>query len=219
MATDANPSENPATGNIEQPVKAITDVLKEIREARAKVIAARGAGVVLTDDWSDIDANEGFVSTIFEEHPELSNGYPILLRDVVQNQDFSMRAVKKYFRWVSNPKNLEKVAAIYAAKKPDDKPAGRVLKKASGDDAKKENTFLRTQAEYCYFDARNMGKTAGGARKAASDAYDALIAEDEKLKSVVDANVEKYHEQTRSAKSLIIERLRRKTEASLHSAE
>jgi hypothetical protein len=202
MSTTETPS-----GNVEQPVKAIKDVLREIRDIRQELVAARAKGDVIHEDWSDLAANEGYIKALFEEHQELANGYPVLLRDAVQNQDFSLTVVKKYFRWASNGKNLEKVAAAAQKnKKKADAAAGLTIgKKVGAED--KENSFLRMQAEYCYFDAR-VRQGPSRARLAATAAYEALLSEDKQMKSAVDTSVDGYYAQVKAAKAMVIERMK-----------
>lgn len=181
-ATDGSaggPADIPAS--IEQPVATITDVLAEVWDIREKVLADRKSGV-LPEDWMDLSSNEEYLNGVFKAHPELGGGYPILIREAVQNENFMKRTVKKYLKWVSKTPDPKK--------HPDD------------------NAFMRTQAEYYYFEELQNGRGRGAARKFADASYDELVSAEDDQRKFVDKRIAEYYKRVRGAKKLVSERLR-----------
>lgn len=164
-----------------------------VRKVRAEVVAARVEGVSLSADWNDVEGNETYIMALFKAHPTLGNGYPVLLRDIVHNRDFSEYVCKKYFKWVSNTPDPRKNPS--------------------------ENAFLRTQAEYVYFDAMQGGKGKAKSREMAEKAYTALSDEDREKKMLIDASVAAYRKKVLGAKQLCIDRLRAAVSAAAAPAE
>lgn len=181
MATEGSggPADIPAS--VEQPVATISDVVAEVWGIREKVISDRKSGV-LPEDWMDLASNEEYINEVFKAHPELGGGYPILIREAVQNERFMKRTVKKYLKWVSNTPDPKQ--------HPDD------------------NAFMRTQAEYYYFEELQNGKGRGAARKFADASYDELVSAEDDQRKFVDKRLTEYYKRVHGAKKRVAERLR-----------
>lgn len=167
------------SNEVVQPAKEISEVIKEIRSIREKVLKERSLGGKLLE-WNDILGNETFVKEMHTEHPQLGNGYPVLLRDIVHNERFSIRACQQYFKWVSTFSTTNT----------------------------SDNVFLRIQAEYVYFTAKQLGKGRAISRSEADASYKELLSEDVKTRKIVDDKVNAYYASVAKAKHLIVERLK-----------
>lgn len=167
---------------LEQPAVSIAYVVDEVRQIRDKVLADRKIGV-LPEDWDAIDSNEHYINEVIKKHPELGGGYPILVRECVQNPEFTIRTVKKYLKWVSKNPDPKRT--------PDDNP------------------FMRIQAQYYYFEELQRGVGRGNAQKAADAAYKELVSAEDHQRKFIDERVAEYYRRVKGAKSRIIEKLKK----------
>jgi hypothetical protein len=165
-----------------QPARGIAEVLAEVRKIREVRDEHVRAGTL---NLFDEDACERYLrEVIHTNHQTFARSYPVLARDIVHNQTFAMRAVKKYFKWLSNTQDPRKDES--------------------------ENLFYRQQAEYMFF--ASMQQTIGKmkARACADKCYDALVADDAKMHEFVDAAVDQMRDRDSSARGLVIERLQKR---------
>jgi hypothetical protein len=171
-----------AMTEVVQPAKGISEVLQEVREIRQLRDTHVAAGTL---NLFDEDACERYLREVVHKgHRDFAQTYPVLARDVIHNQLFAMRAVKKYFKWLSNTPDPRK--------------------------AESENLFYRRQAEYMYFAARQQTVGKMKARKSADDCYDALVADDAKVHEHVDGAVDKMHDRNAAAQKRVIARLQKR---------